>query len=441
MNVSLKIEQGPGKGKTFEFTEPDTFLVGRGTDAHFRLSKEDRYVSRKHFMLEIAPPKCYIRDFGSSNGTKVNEKRVGRTELKHGDVIKVGMTEIGVNLNDMEEEEALLWWDDEFAFKEEKTEKIFPAACSECMADLSDKANLDGMAYELKEAAYLCDDCFDMLRIPSALSEIDDYRVLHEIGTGGPGVVYAVVHKLTSRIMALKIIFMEDTSEKAKNRFSRGIKAMEKVIHPNIVRVLNQGTYKGGNYMVSEFMEGGNIRQFTEKQKGPVPSKAACKVIADILRGLEHLHQSGHIHRAIKPANILLAQSGMAKLADCGMAKAYSDAGGSTITEQGELSDMVIYMAPEQIMDFKNVREAADTYSAGLTLYEMLTGELPFRKKPKDPVLIVLEEQPIPVAEKNPGVPKPLAQLVDRSLRKDVKKRFGSAAQFREEIERVKLVG
>jgi len=119
-----------------------------------------------------------------------------------------------------------------------------------------------------------------------------------------------------------------------------------------------------------------------------VPPKLACKVITDVLSGLEYFHQNAHVHRAIKPTNILLTQSGKdfvgtAKVGDCGLAKCYSDAGGSTITEQGEASDTVIYMAPEQILDFKNVKEAADTYSAGMTLYELLTAELPFEKKIK----------------------------------------------------------
>ncbi len=86
MNVILEIEEGPEKGRTFEFKEADTFLVGRIKGAHLRLSKEDRYVSRRHFMLEVAPPKCYIRDFGSSNGTEVNGKRITRTELKNSDL-------------------------------------------------------------------------------------------------------------------------------------------------------------------------------------------------------------------------------------------------------------------------------------------------------------------------------------------------------------------
>ncbi|MDM8549502.1 FHA domain-containing serine/threonine-protein kinase [Desulfobacterales bacterium HSG2] len=448
VNVTLRIEQGPEKGKTFEFTEPDTFLVGRGTEAHFRLSKEDRYVSRKHFMLEVAPPKCYIRDFGSSNGTKVNRKKVSRTELKAGDIIKVGMTEIKVDLNADEDEGELLWWDEdeditlEFQ-KEKKSEPEFPAACSECLADLSDRANSDGRAYELKEAAYLCDDCFEMRKIPTAVEGIDDYQTIQEIGGGSTGVLYATLHKTTGRLVALKMIFIEDARGKARTRFSRGMRAMEKMVHPNVALLLSQGIYKGGNYLISEFLEGGNARQLiTEKCKGPVPHKLACKVITDILSGLEYLHQSDHVHRAIKPTNILLTQSskdfvGTAKLGDCGLAKCYSDAGGSTITEQGEASDTVIYMAPEQILDFRNVKAAADTYSAGMTFYELLTAELPFEKKSKDPVLIVLEDQPVPLNDKNPEVPKALAEVVDRSLRKDVKERFSSATEFREEIEKV----
>ncbi len=451
MNVILKIEQGPEKGKTYEFTEPDTFLVGRGIEAHFRLSKEDRYVSRKHFMLEVAPPKCYIRDFGSSNGTIVNGMKVNRSELKDGNLIKAGMTEIRVNLNaEVEEEEENLWWEEDEgtsvqAQEKKKSEQEFPAACSDCMEDVSDKANSDGRAYELKDiAGYLCDDCSDMRRTSPVVEETDDYRLLGEIGGGGAGVVYTAIHKPTARLVALKKIFIEGSSQKAKSKFSRGMRAMEDIDHPNIIRLMGRGIYRGGNYIVSELMEGGDVRQLiTQNYKGAVPPQIACKVISDVLSGLEYFHQSGHIHRSIKPTNILLTRGGRdspgtAKLGDCGVVKCYSDAGGSTVTEQGEVSGTIIYMAPEQILDFRNVKEAADTYSAGLILYELLTADIPFRQKAKDPVLIVLEDTPIPVRDKNPSVPKPLADIVDKSVRKDVKERFASAVEFQEEIGKLK---
>lgn len=445
MNVILKIEEGPQKDRIFEFKEADTFLVGRIKGAHLRLSKEDRYVSRRHFMLEMAPPKCYIRDFGSSNGTQVNGKRIDRTELNDSDLIQVGRTMIRVNL-DKEEEETSFWEEGELEvlMEEAKTSaKDFPAACSDCMSDLSDRANSDGMAWEFQHIAeYLCDDCFDMWKIPAGLEEIEEYRILQELGRSSASVVYKAVHSGTARVVVLKMIFMEDADEKSARRLRRGMQRVEKIVHPNLIRLIRQGLHKGGNYLISEFADGGNLHQFiAEKHKGPVSPELACKVITDVLKGLEHLHQD-HLHRAIKPTNILLSRgfdekSGVARLGDFGLAKSYSDAGRSVITEMGEVDDTVVYMAPEQILDFKNVTARADIYSVGLCLYELLTAELPFPKKGKDPVLIVLEEKPIPIKEKNPNIPPLLAEIADRAVRKNAKERFGAASEFRKATEQI----
>lgn len=172
----------------------------------------------------------------------------------------------------------------------------------------------------------------------------------------------------------------------------------------------------------------------------------------DVLTGLEYFHQQGkqdkqdeqgNVHRAVTPANILLTRTddhgvGTAKLGDFGLAKSYADAGGPPITDPNEQAGPLLYMAPEQIADFKNARPSGDVYSAGVSLYELLTATLPFdHETAKDPVLIVLEETPIPVQDRNPNIPRRLARIVNDAIRKNLADRFQSTDEFREELESV----
>jgi serine/threonine-protein kinase len=459
MKITLQVEQGPDVGQRFEFNEPDTFIVGRSKTADVKLGKGDPYISRRHFLLQIAPPHCYISDMHSTNPPEVNGGKIETGELKElhdGDLIKAGMTEIRVRMKgDLEpppslpdSEAVTLLFDD----SEQKTWKLppqrppgpsFPAVCLDCRKDLSAQANTDGRAEELQDIAlYLCDECAEKRKQPTGIDMISDYRVLWEIGKGRIGIVYAALHTSTNRLTALKKVSIKEISKHAMQRFLRGMESMKQMNHPNLVRFLGQGIHQGEHYLVSEYLDGGNARQIIiDRYKGPLPPKIACQIMIDVLKGLEYLHQQGHVHRAISPTNILLPRAnddgvGTAKLADFGLAKSYSDAGGPPITDPGEQAGPILYMAPEQIADFKHAQPTGDVYSAGVSLYELLTVKLPFpQQSHQDPVLIVLEEKPIPIREANPTVHKFLAHIVDKAVRKDVSERFQSAADLREELE------
>jgi serine/threonine-protein kinase len=491
VQVSLAIEQGPDKGRVFTFKQPATFLVGRSREAHFVLSQDDLTVSRRHFLLEIAPPNLYLRDFGSKNGTTINNRKVSQAQLADRDLIQVGATQIRVlieNVASLKSEE--YYCDDcerpihprlvekytqpngnlicaaclevrqlEQNEQVHNSEDLVPAACRICGTDLSDQANRDGRALELRNIAiYLCPTCAARLQKETEITALGDYRIISKLGEGGMGLVYTAVHTPTNRLVALKkIIKKKGLSDQAIKRFTREVRINRKLVHPNIVRLYQAEVQQGEAYFVSEFMEGGDADQLvTKKFRGPVPPRTACQVAIDTLNGLEFFHQRQGVHRDLKPLNILLARGpdglpGTAKVADFGLAKSYAEAGGTSLTAFGDMAGTVLFMSPEQIFDFKNVKAGTDVYAMGVSLYYLLTAQYPFDfptrldllaamkegKKLKDPILIVLEDPPIPIRTRNPNIPKDLAKVVDKSVQKKLRDRFHSALEMKSELERI----
>ena len=331
-------------------------------------------------------------------------------------------------------------------------------ACMFCDADLSDRANSDGMAEELDYGLYMCNACVEQQQEPQlTIHRLDDYVLLSEIGKGGMGVVYKAVHLPTSRICAVKMVLPELVrSEYATKVFEREVRVQSRVLHPNLVRVLAQGRFQGAPYFVTEFLSGGDIKNLvTWEFQGPVEPRLSCLISLQILNGLEALHQAGFIHRDLKPSNCLLDRSYkekdfQVKIADYGLAKSYENAGHSVfdLTKEGVMAGSYVFIPPEQITNYKYVKPPVDVYAVGTSLYFMLTarysvdfpgeenGDTPsaVSRRMRHPVEIVLEEPPIPVMQRNPNLPPGLAAVVDKAVVKDLKMRFQTAAEFREEL-------
>lgn len=501
MKIKLSIIEGPRKGEQFEFDQPDCFLVGRSPQSHFQLSQDDPYVSRNHFLLEIRPPYCYIRDNKSTNGTFVKNKedkgfkRVAEEQLQDGALIKIGRTVLKVSVIHNEDEGLIekifcircgsditevlegrkasqLTISDYICQKCKKKKipetkpKSFRAnsisptergyRCISCDKDMSYIVNADNKAEELRDISlYLCKDCAIREQGETDIREIGEYQILKELGRGGMGVVYKVRHKPTGRVLALKKMLPGVAmDEKANKLFQREMAVMNNLIHPNIVRLIDQGMFGKEHYFVSEYLPDGDTDELVTKvYKGPVPIKEACNIICQTLEGLEFAHKRGFIHRDIKPPNILLIKNKkgekIAKLTDFGLSKNYQMAGHSGMTVRGETSGTPFFMAPEQFTNYRFVKPPADVYSMGATLYYLLTGRYQFRfpapldqaknvlkgERPKDPILIILEDPFIPIREQNPNIPVPLAQVVDRAITRSEKERFQSAKELKDAIE------
>ncbi|MEQ8167896.1 MAG: protein kinase [Candidatus Eremiobacterota bacterium] len=500
MKVILRIEEGPGGKEDFVFDRHDTFVVGRSKiNTHSQL-KGDGYISRHHFILELNPPYCFLKDLGSTNGTKVNDRKLGKGELiqlSDKDSIRVGKTLLTINIAREEditgEAEGTLFLSPEvnciecgkdvlgelagkkaddleglvYTCREctrKKQEKAYtieetPVLCAGCRKDVSDMANRDGKRDEFTDSAvYYCPLCKPPRKEGTFRDKMGDYELLSLLGKGGMGEVYKAWHTITGRLVALKrILPMAAMSEKNKKLFQREMLVISRLIHPNIVRLYDQGHTGKDHYFAIEFLGDGDASDLLiKKYTGPVPYLEACDIICQSLEGLQFAHSKNYIHRDIKPQNILLHRDSKgikAKLSDFGLAKNFEEAGGSMMTKDGEVAGTVIFMAPEQLLNYKYVKPPADVYSMGVSLYYLLTGKYPFDypspldcmmavkngmridvRKYADPLLLVLSENPIPVRERAGHIPAELARVVDKSVRKREDERYASAREFREDI-------
>jgi eukaryotic-like serine/threonine-protein kinase len=488
MNVRLVVVDGPEAGRVFPFEAADSFLVGRSPKAHLVLDpRADRFVSRTHCLVDIRPPRVIVTDLGSTNGTFVNERRVSHGDLSDGDVLRVGRTRIKVVIADAppaagfdthrvqvtpdrgawEPPRSDRQWCPPGAGAEPSgdlapsaleepgaTPQPLPLQCWLCAVDLSEPARGDGLADELPDAIYLCPECAGSLRVTGGdRTRIGPYTLLGELGRGGMGVVYKGVHDDIRRVVAIKRILPGVAADERTFRlFEREIAVQSQVAHPNLVRLLGQGREQGCFHFVVEFLSGGDANQLVGTVfKGPVPTRLAIRITLDVLSGLAALHQRGFVHRDLKPGNVLLTRLpregfGRAKITDYGLAKSFEEAGNSLfeLTREGEAAGSLMFMPPEQVLNYRYVMPPADVYAAGVTLYYLLTSQytVNYPTSPagsgdgpaRNPIEALIEDRPIPISERLPGLPAGLARVVDAAVQKELGSRYGSAEEFRTEL-------
>lgn len=253
--------------------------------------------------------------------------------------------------------------------------------------------------------------------------------MLSQIARGGMSTVYLATDIRLDRTVALKVMhrsFAEDPGFVA--RFEREAKAAAKLSHPNVVGVFDQGSYDGLVFLVMEYVPGHTLRDVIRAHGALEPARA-LGVLDQVLLALTAAHDAGFVHRDIKPENVLITEQGVAKVADFGLARALTGAVG-TATSQGLIIGTVAYLSPEQVAA-DTVDERSDVYSAGVMLFELLTGGVPFTAATPLAVAYrhVNEVVPAPssaVAE----IPDYVDALVLTATAKDPAKRFGDAWEF-----------
>lgn len=462
MKLRLEVVDGPEQGRQFELDGPASFLVGRSPHAHLRLDPAaDRYVSRTHFLIELRPPRCVVSDLDSANGTYVNEARITQRELADGDEIRAGRTRIRVGLPGTPARPTssgalpALPVDGEGDSGLPEAPPSSPFACCGCGRDLAMHAAADGRAAELADALYLCRACAAKQQLPALVGRrLGDFTLLQPHGRGGMGVVYKAVHELTRRISAVKHLHPTTAEdERARKTFEREIDVQSAVVHPNLVRVLARGEAAGCFFVAFEFLPGGDLGRLVGKVVGgPLPPEIACRYALQVLAGLEALHGAGFVHRDLKPANLLLSRpwpdpAAVAKITDYGLAKSYEDAGRSIFdyTRAGEAGGSLLFMPPEQVLNFRFVTPAADVYAVGVTLYYLLTAhytvDYPMPGEPpppgarrRNPIELILEDPPVPVLWRVPELPRGVAKVVDKAVQKDLGMRFATATALRQAL-------
>lgn len=238
------------------------------------------------------------------------------------------------------------------------------------------------------------------------------YEILDELGGGGMARVYRGQDRLLHRFVTIKILREQFASDQDfLTRFQKEAQAVARLSHPNVVSIYDVGQEDGIHYLIMEYVEGRSLKEVIS-ERGQLPPREAVDIALQICDALEHAHENGIIHRDIKPHNILITRNGRVKVTDFGIAQAASEA---TMAYGGTMIGSVHYLAPEQARGGLT-GPAADIYSFGIVLYEMLTGELPF--KGETPVAVAIkhiQETPRPPAgDKSRRAPGPRAHCYAR---------------------------
>lgn len=260
----------------------------------------------------------------------------------------------------------------------------------------------------------------------------DRYEILELIGSGGMANVYkARCHRL-NRLVAIKIL-KSDLADNAdfRRRFHDESQAVAQLSHANIVSVYDVSTNPDREYIVMELIDGITLKQYMER-RGRMDWRESLHFITQIMRGLSHAHSRGIIHRDIKPQNIMVLRDGSVKVADFGIACLANQ--GQTLTQ--EALGSVHYISPEQARGDR-IDARSDIYSAGVVLYEMLTGRLPFEGDSAVSVAIQhLSSVPLAPRDIDPSIPEPLELICMKAMNSDLNKRYASADAMIEDLEK-----
>ena len=404
-------------------------------------------------MVEVNPPDARIREFGSLNGTYVNDKKIGSREkgetpeqgqkrkypevdLKDGDTIRAGETVLSVKI--------------------ESDKAVGPVLCAQCGKDVA------GEIGGRREGSYICQACRQSMEMDpvqilrdmlakqdgkpaqkEGLPIIAGYRIKRRIGIGGYGAVYLAESEADGRRVAIKVMLARvAVDEQARTKFSREIELLTGLRHENVVAVHCSGSAGSAFYFVMEHCPGGSVADYMEANGGKLSTAMALPIMRQALRGMAFVHQNGVVHRDMKPQNILLSgtpASPVAKIADLGLAKNFERAGLSGHTMTGAYAGTPIYMPKEQLTGYKYVKPVSDVWSLGATFYNMLTGATP-RDFPKgcDPLDIILKGEIIPIRQRDSSIPAGLAEVLDRATQANPKERYADAGEMLEAMQKVR---
>ncbi len=260
---------------------------------------------------------------------------------------------------------------------------------------------------------------------------LGQYQIQEQLGQGGMATVYKALQKSIGRTVAIKVMpsyFMHEPT--FMQRFEREVKVIAELQHPRVLPVYDYGQIEGRPFIVMAYMSGGTLSD--RIQKGPLSLEESVRIMEQIAEGLDHAHRKGIIHRDFKPSNVLLDDHGNAYLSDFGIAKVSE----STVQLTGSgVVGTPAYMAPE-MASYAQVTPAVDIYAMGVTLYQMLTGTLPFKGETPLSVMMAHASEPVPdVRVVRPDVPESIAEVVKRALAKNPQDRYVTAGQMAKALE------
>ena len=398
MIVRLVVIAGPHAGKEFAFDGRDSFLVGRSNDSHFQLSEDDPYFSRRHFVIELNPPRCRLLDLQSRNGVAVNGTKRSLAELTDGDEIRAGHTTFRVAVTKTDPDQV----------------RTLDLPQTETSPDTT------------AEHA-------------SGIGPVPGYELGSELGRGGMGIVYRAVRRSDGTPAAVKTIRpAPGSSHRQIAKFLREARILGSLAHPNVVTFFEAGECDEGLFIAMELVNGFDAHKLIA-ERGPLSEKLAVRLACQALAGLKHAHEAGFVHRDVKPSNLLIGGpkgKKVVKVADFGLARAFESSQLSGLTLLGDIGGTPAFMPPEQVTHYRDVGPAADQYATAATLYFLLTGQYAydFGKEAGVRLVQLLTEDPIPIRSRRNDIPESLAAVIHRAMNREPRRRFPTIEYFRKAL-------
>ncbi|MGK7876745.1 MAG: protein kinase [Xenococcaceae cyanobacterium] len=455
--ITLTVTKGSLQGQKFVCEEHTICIIGRAYDCNPQLPDDEEYrtISRYHCLLDINPPNICVRDFGSKNGTYVNGKKIGQRQpyqtpeeatqinfpvydLQEGDFIGLGniVFRVGIEV------------DRELASTPKGAQmQVYSATISPKEPNL-----LEIITYNLKQPA--ADNNF---------VAIQGYKIVRSLAKGGFGEVYLGLNKQTGELVVLKVMLPKVAANLHNTgRFLHQMAIAKALQHRNVVQLLDYGYSDGTFFFTLEYCEGGRVADLMQQRGGRLSIDEAVPIILQTLDALEYIHNAeipyvkqddgsfgkgrGLVHCDIKPSNIFLTQIGgdriakvgsIAKISECGLSKAFDRAGLSSQTMTDISADTPVFMPRQQVINFKYAKPEVDVWATAASLYNMLTGAYPRDFRGRDPFLLTLLTDTVPIRQRDASIPKPLAEVIDLALVDNPEIYFKSAASFKQAMESV----
>lgn len=260
---------------------------------------------------------------------------------------------------------------------------------------------------------------------------IGQYQLIKKIGQGGMGVVYQSIHSRLKKQVVLKLLLNKDWDNTDQTqRFYREMELVGQLDHPNIVKATDAGEADDTCFLVMEFLNGHDLKTIL-KQEGPLSITAACSILRQAANGLQYIHNHDLIHRDIKPSNLFLTTEGQVKILDLGLAGLRHEGSSlNDLTDTNCIMGSAYYMAPEQAQSIKTIDQRSDIYSLGCTFYQLLTGQVPFRRDTPVETIIAHREDSVPIlADHLQDIPAQLEELFQSMVKKNPDDRIQTMAE------------
>jgi eukaryotic-like serine/threonine-protein kinase len=445
--VSLQVFAGALSGQSYTFTEPTVAIVGREDRCQIQLPDDEahRTISRFHCLLDISPPSIRVRDFGSLNGTYVNDIKIGQRpagfsveegrkqqyqeyDLRDGDRVQIGETIFYVQIVN----------------EEPQRQPIAPPITGQSWDYL---ALLQDLVNRAKRG-----NGKDDVNLPA----LSSYKILNLIDRGGFGAVYLAEHEETQQQVAIKLMLPHAAASQVKiNLFLREIACLKALNHPNVVKFIDVGYSEDVFFLVMEYCNGGTVDKLADRLQRPLTIDEAMPIIYQILDGLAYSHHVplqiqqpdgsietmyGLVHRDLKPSNFFIHETGdkiIVKIGDYGLAKCFDMAGLSGQTVTGSNAGTPVFMCRQQLLNFKYSKPEVDIWAVVASLYYLLTGYFPRDFEGADPLKAILSNPVVPIGQRGANIPSRLAAVIDKALDEGNGSQplaFGSATELQQAL-------